>query len=94
MSDLQEMAEQAQKDARRASALRTAIQVVGENSDGSLLQVEVNFVGHPKYEAGEEVAKAIFRMWPAIWEETVRASRAELTEIETRYAPLMHGKAS
>jgi hypothetical protein len=90
MSELQKIAEQAQKDARRASALRTAIQVVGDNADGALLRVEVNFVGNPpKYEAGEEVAKTIDRMWPTIWKETMEASASELKQIEARYASLM-----
>jgi len=90
MNDLFKIAEQARKDADRASALRIAIQMIGDNSDGVLANVSVDFVGNRNREGGEEVAKTIKRMWPAIWEETMRASAEELEKIEARYAPLMN----
>lgn len=89
MSDLQKIAEQAQKDAHRAKALRTAIQIVGDNADGVLMRPSIDFVGNHNHEGGEEVSRALKRMWPATWEETMRASAEELKQIEAKYAPLM-----
>lgn len=88
MSDLHQIAEQARKDADRAQSLRIAIQTMGDNADGTLMRVTVEFIGDRNPEAGQEVVRTIKGMWPAIWEDTMRASADELQKIEARYAHL------
>lgn len=89
MSDLHTIAEQARKDADRAQNLRIAIQCLDDNADGTLMRPHIEFIGNRNPEGGDEVSRAIKRMWPAIWEEAMRASGEELQQIEARYAHLI-----
>ncbi len=90
MPDLNEVAKQAQIDAKRANDLRAAIQIIGDHQSGALVTFTTDFVGtRDTYLADAEVDRTLKQMWPTIWEQTMRASAEELKQIQAKYAELM-----
>ncbi len=90
MRSLKELAARAVVDNRRAEVLRRTIQVVGDHSSSDELKLEITFSRNvAAYEEAEEVVATIKRLWPKIWEDALNAAKAELDEIESRYAPLL-----
>ncbi|UDF29320.1 UNVERIFIED_ORG: hypothetical protein LHK14_17675 [Roseateles sp. XES5] len=90
MRNLEELAAQAAIDNRRAEMLRRTIQALGEASSPEDVRFEIELRrNRSAYSEAEEIAGALKRLWPAIWEEAMRAAVAELEQIEKRYAPIL-----
>lgn len=91
MRTLKELAARAAVDNRRAEVLRRTIQIVGDHHSSDHLKLEITFAKNVSaYEEAEEVVATIKRLWPKIWEDALSAAKAELDEIESRYAPLLN----
>lgn len=90
MRNLEELAASAGADNRRAQLLRRTIQVVGEHHSPESIEIELTLrFAKNTYLEAEEVIGTIKRLWPTIWEATMRAAASEIEEIEARYAPLL-----
>jgi len=93
MRSLKELATRAVVDNRRHDVLRRTLQTVGEHDEADKIKIEMTLSRNvDAYEVADEVVATIKRLWPMIRDETMLAAKAELDEIESRYAPLLQDR--